>query len=185
MRRFLLRHRPSVSRRHPLWGENHRLRDWVIRSGCLTFRREQVARGVAVGLLVGFTPTVGFQTLLMLGGCLLVGGNFPAAFLVSWVSNPLTMTPLYLAFHELGEYVFGDWLERVISHTDWLGEAMIDLSCTALGSLMVAIPAAVLGYLATLGGAEVWQRRRHAARDRRRRARRALQQQGGDPSDLP
>ncbi|MAT64530.1 MAG: hypothetical protein CMN57_02655, partial [Gammaproteobacteria bacterium] len=101
------------------------------------------------------------------------------------VSNPLTMTPLYLAFHELGEYVFGDWLERVISHTDWLGEAMIDLSCTALGSLMVAIPAAVLGYLATLGGAEVWQRRRHAARDRRRRARRAVQQQGGKPTDLP
>lgn len=179
MRRFLLRHRPSVSRRHPLWGDNHRLRDWVIRSGCLTFRREQVARGVAIGLLVGLTPTVGVQTLLMLGGCLLVGGNFPAAFLVSWVSNPLTMTPLYVAFHELGEYVFGDWLAGVINHTDWVGEAMIDLLSTGLGSLLVALPAAALGYLATLGGAEVWQRRRHAARDRRRRQRRALLQEDG------
>lgn len=171
MRRFLLRHRPSANHRNAVWGRNHRLRDWLIRSGCLTFYRENVARGVAVGLLVGLTPTVGAQTLLMLGGCLLVGGNFPAAFLVSWVSNPVTMAALYFMFHQVGERVFGSWLGDIIGNSDWFDEALINLLNTGLGSLLIAIPVAGLGYLATLGAAQVWQRRRQAGRDRRRRDR--------------
>lgn len=168
MRRFLLRHRPSASHRHTRWGGNHRVREWLKRSGCLRFNRECVARGLAVGLFIGLTPTVGAQTLLMLGGCLLVGGNFPVAFLVSWVSNPVTMAALYFAFHQIGERLFGGWLETVIEGSDWMDAALVDLLSTALGSLVVAAPAAALGYLATLGAAEVWQRRRQAARDRRR-----------------
>lgn len=171
MRRFLLRHRPAASHRNPAWRGNHRIREWLRRSGCLRFNRECVARGIAVGLFVGLTPTVGAQTLLMLGGCLLVGGNFPVAFLASWVSNPVTMAALYFAFHQIGERVFGGWLQTVIDGSDWLDEALVDLLSTGLGSLMVAVPAAALGYLATLGAAEVWHRRRQAGRDRRRRAR--------------
>jgi uncharacterized protein len=169
MKGFLLRHRPSARHHDAVWGRNHRVRDWLARSGCLRFRREAVARGVAIGLLIGLTPTVGVQTILMLGFCVLMGGNFPVAFLFSWVSNPVTMAALYFAFHELGERIFGHWLAGIIGGTDWFDEALIDLLNMGLGSLVVAIPASVVGYLATLGAAEVWHRRRQAARDQRRR----------------
>jgi len=170
MRRFLLRHRPSAGAARSAWGRNHWMRDWLIRSGCLRFQREAVARGVAIGLLIGLTPTVGVQTLLMLGGCLLVRGNFPVAFMLSWVSNPVTMAALYFAFHELGERVFGSWVDTVVVGSDWFDEALADVLNMGLGSLLVAPPVAVVGYLTTLGAAEVWQRRRQAAREKRRDA---------------
>jgi len=110
--------------------------------------------------------------MLMLAGCLLIKGNFPAAFTVSWVSNPLTLPPLYWLFHEIGERVFGGWLKSVIKGSEWFDEALIDVLATALGSLMLAVPIALIGYLTSLGVAEVWHRRRHHARQQRREARR-------------
>jgi uncharacterized protein len=168
IKRSLIRFRRSARSRHEQGPGGSRMRDWLSRSGCFRFQREPVARGIAVGLLVGLTPTVGFQTSLMLLGCLLVGGNFPAAFSVSWVSNPLTLPPLYWLFHEIGDQLFGGWLSTVIKGTGWVDEALIDLLGTALGSLVLAIPVAVVGYLTTLGAAEVFHRRRHRAREQRR-----------------
>lgn len=168
IKRSLIRYRRSARSRHERGPLASRLRNWLNRSGCFRFQREPVARGIAIGLLVGLTPTVGFQTSLMLLGCLLVGGNFPAAFSVSWVSNPLTLPPLYWLFHEIGEQLFGGWLSTVIKGTGWIDGALIDLLGMALGSLVLAIPVAVIGYLTTLGAAVVIHRRRHRAREQRR-----------------
>ncbi|QKK01199.1 MAG: DUF2062 domain-containing protein [Pseudomonadota bacterium] len=165
--RFLLRHRRATAAGEGPVGRSQRVRAWLNRSGCLRFRREPVARGVAVGLLIGMTPTVGFQTLLMLAGCLLIRGNFPAAFAVSWISNPLTLPAMVWAYHQLGERLFGRWL-GALSGGGRLDEAFSDVVATALGSLIFAVPVALIGYLAVLGAAEVWQRRRHHARRRRR-----------------
>jgi len=46
------------------------------RAGCLHPDRHTLARGVAVGVFVGLSPTVGFQTLLMLLGCVALRANF-------------------------------------------------------------------------------------------------------------
>lgn len=145
------------------------------RTGCLHPDRRTLARGVAVGTFVGLSPTVGFQTLLMLAGCMLLRGNFPIAFLVSWVSNPLTMAPLYLAFNRLGEAVFGQVIGPQIALDAAPGAAAAELAYLLLGSLLVALPLACLSYVLFLG---VWrvlllQRRRKPMHLRpRRRARR-------------
>lgn len=147
-----------------------RVRQWLRRSGCLTFKREPIARGIGIGLLVGLTPTVGLQTLMMLAGCLLVRGNFPAAFAISWVSNPFTLPPMVFAYHELGEWLFGSWVRELFESSDLVGDALIRLLNTALGTALIAIPIALLGYFASLGISEVWHRRRHHAREKRREA---------------
>lgn len=173
IKRSLIKFRRSARQHERGAGRGERWRRWLRESGCFRFLREPMARGVAVGLFVGLTPTVGFQTILMLAGCLLIRGNFPAAFTMSWVSNPLTLPPLYWLFHEIGEHLFGGWLESVIKGTEWFNEALIDVLATALGSLVLAIPIALVGYLTSLGVAEVWHRRRHHARQQRRDARRS------------
>jgi len=178
IKRFLMRTRHSATPRHGAGRTSPRLRAWLHQSGCFRFQRELVARGVALGLLVGLTPTAGFQTALMLAGCLLIRGNFPAAFAVSWISNPLTWPPLYWLFHEIGQWLFDPWLRSLIKGTGWLDEALVDIMAVALGSLTLAIPVAMVGYLATLGASEVWHRRRHRARKQRR----ALTRQ---PPELP
>lgn len=117
----------------------------------------------------------------MLAGCLLIRGNFPAAFTMSWVSNPLTLPPLYWLFHEIGERLFGGWLKTVIKGSEWFDEALFDILATALGSLILAVPIALIGYLTSLGVSEVWHRRRHQARQQRRDARRSQRGTDVDP----
>ena len=63
---------------------------------------EAIGRGVAVGLLVAFTPTIGFQTLLALGAASLVNANRPAALVPTWLTNPLTAAPVYGFTYSLG-----------------------------------------------------------------------------------
>lgn len=130
--------------RHPL------VEGFLRRTGCLSVHRRALARGVAVGLFVGLTPTVGLQTMLMLAGCLWLRGNFPAAFLVSWVSNPITMAPLYLGYALLGEAIFGSIVRSLFELTHMLAEALMQTLFLALGSLLVAVPAAAAGYLISL-----------------------------------
>lgn len=143
-----------------------RVRDWLQahprisglleRGGCLHVDEFALARGIAVGLLVGFTPTVGIQTFMMLAGSLAFRANFVAAFIVSNVSNPFTMAPLYYGFNRLG-----DWLLRQlpISHApiadlgdlgDLGDEVARETLAMFLGSLVVAIPAGAIGYFAFL-----------------------------------
>ncbi len=149
---------------------SERVRQWLRRSGCLAFRREPIARGIGIGLFVGLTPTVGLQTVMMLAGSLLVRGNFPAAYAISWVSNPFTLPPMVYAYHELGKWLFGSWAQALFKGSDAVDNALIAVMSTVLGTLLIAIPIALLGYFASLGISEVWHRRRHRAREKRRQA---------------
>ncbi len=124
------------------------------RTGCLSVHRRALARGIAVGLFVGLTPTMGIQTVLMLGACLLLRANFPAAFFISWVSNPLTVGPLYVAYAVIGETLLGSWLTHAIVslfELTWtVATAVMHVAYVGLGSLLVAVPAALAGYLISL-----------------------------------
>lgn len=127
-------------------------------AGCLGVDDHVIARGVAVGLFVGLTPTVGVQTLLMIAGCVILRGNFPAAFLVSWVSNPLTMAPLYVAFNALGRVAFEPVVRPSIKLTGFEGTALLEALLTLLGSLLLALPISLLGYVVALW---VWREVHH------------------------
>ncbi len=162
-------------------GRSHRIRRWLQDSGCLAFKREPIARGIGIGLLIGFTPTVGFQTVMMLGACLWLRGNFPAAFTMSWVSNPFTLPPMIYAYYQLGDWLFGSWVKARFVGTGGIDEAMIGVVNTALGCALIAIPMALIGYFASLGISEVWNRRRHAAREERRASARRSRAAGTEP----
>lgn len=167
-KKFLVDHRRRMAAQEDSAGNSQRMRGWLRRSGCLTFRTEPIARGIGIGLLVGLTPLVGLQTGMMLAGCLLVRGNFAAAFAISWISNPFTVPPMIFAYHQLGEWLFGSWVRTLVKGTDAIDDALIGVLNTALGTALIAVPIALIGYFATLGVSEVWNRRRHHARQQRR-----------------
>jgi hypothetical protein len=133
------------------WLGDHPIIGWILsRSGLLGLHRRPLARGVAVGLLVGLTPTVGVQTILMLILAVVFRASFPAAFLVSWISNPFTAPALYFAFNRLGEAVFGQVLAPLLPVGGVLDEAARQILFLGLGSALIAVPAAFLGYWAFL-----------------------------------
>lgn len=67
-----------------------------------------IALGVAVGIFVGLTPTVGVQTILILGVVFatrrLVYFNATAAMASTYVSNPVTMLPMYYGWYRIGAW---------------------------------------------------------------------------------
>jgi uncharacterized protein len=80
-----------------------------IRKICIRFdgTPDFVARGFAVGVFVGITPTMPFQTALALGLATLCRGSKPAAVLGIWSGNPLTMPLLYAGCYRLGMFLLG------------------------------------------------------------------------------
>jgi uncharacterized protein len=142
------------------WLQRHpRVRALLARSGSLDVDEYTLARGVAVGLFIALTPTLGIQTPLMLGASVLLRANFPAAFLVSWINNPLTVAFLYVGFHELGERVMAllsmDFA-GLFGPRDGLEERLAEnTAALVVGSLCVATPVALAGYFLFL---QVWRR---------------------------
>jgi uncharacterized protein (DUF2062 family) len=157
MRRRIAATARRMRARTRLWLWRHpRARALLARSGGLAVDESALARGVAVGLLIGLTPTVGIQTPLLFGGALLFRANFPAAFIASWINNPLTVAPLYFGVFTLGEY-----LEQLlpVGFADLFAgagrEVVMQMTGVLLASLTIAVPAALFGYLLFL---LVWRR---------------------------
>ena len=70
-----------------------------------------IALGTAVGMFVGLTPTVGIQMILV--GLLAVilrpffRFNISAGMITVYISNPITMLPLYALFYSTGTMLLG------------------------------------------------------------------------------
>jgi len=70
-----------------------------------------IALGTAMGMFIGLTPTVGIQmaiTIAVYYLCLpFFRFNCKAAIVTVYISNPLTMVPLYWFDYRVGQLVFG------------------------------------------------------------------------------
>jgi uncharacterized protein (DUF2062 family) len=134
----------------------------------------EVSLGVAVGVFLGLTPTVGVQMYLVV----LVWSiyryifcrhfNLPVGVAMVWISNPLTIVPLYYLFLVTGyrlletqngisyelftEYLGhissteGTW-EMIVAGASFL---LVDLGWPMIiGSLVYAVPGFIISYFMT------------------------------------
>ena len=112
-------------------------------------RRRTVVPAFAIGLFISFMPVPG-HTLTSALLALAFRVNIPVAALSTWVSNPLTMGPMYYFAYRLGRYLLDtpykefqfemswDWVTHTFL-TIW--QPML-LGCTILG-----IASALIGYV--------------------------------------
>ncbi len=109
-RKFLIKF--SVRQKHLRGSMAHRIfGDFIFSREFWIPSRVNVAKGVAIGLFFGLQPIVGFQILCAITIALFLKANISAAFLCTWITNPITF-PVILWLQKL----FGDW---VISTTVW------------------------------------------------------------------
>lgn len=68
---------------------------------------ESLALGIALGLFIAFTPTVGIQMLLVLVIHTICRANRLAGIAMVWISNPITLVPIYWGDYQVGRVILG------------------------------------------------------------------------------
>lgn len=66
---------------------------------------QRIARGIAVGLFIGYLPLVGLHMLLAFVLAKLIRANKAMAVMWVWVSNPLTFVIIYYPCYRVGRLI--------------------------------------------------------------------------------
>ena len=121
-----------------------------------------IALGTAVGMFIGMTPTVGIQMIIVIIFAFLVRPLFTfnrmAALITVYISNPVTMVPLYWFDYKVGtlffegtstrkdfesvlQYeTFSEWWDTIVNLFVGIGFPLV------VGSLVVATTLGVITY---------------------------------------
>ena len=133
---------------------------------------EVIARGLALGMFVGMTPTMGFQMAIGAFIATLFRQNILATVIVVWVTNPLTFIPIYTFNYTVGAWVLQLEGTKMLSPTTFTsikelfkmgGQFVYTLW---FGSIVVGIVMAVITYYVSVPFIGQFQHRR---RERRRK----------------
>jgi len=130
--------------------------------------RNTVSKAVALGLFVAFIP-MPFQMLLAAALAIMLRVNLPVAVAMVWISNPLTMPPLFYAAYKLGSFIMGTGAQsfHMELSLDWLLHGLGAIwQPFLLGCLVMGIVCAIVGYCVThilwrLDISDRWKNKHH------------------------
>lgn len=114
---------------------------------------EEIAKGLALGIFIGMTPTFGFQMPLAILSAVLFKENKLAAILGVWITNPLTAPIIYAMEYESGRLLMG-WERVRLPHElsfSALGKVGIDVMVPMwLGGVIFGLLCGAISYALTL-----------------------------------
>ena len=118
------------------------------KAGLWRLNRRSVAMAVAVGLFFAFVP-VPFQMMLAAGGAIFFNANMPISVGMVWLTNPVTMPPVFYVCYLVGAWVLGtptgDFNFEL--SWEWLANGLLAIwQPFLLGCLILGVLSAVLGY---------------------------------------
>ncbi|MGE0787888.1 MAG: DUF2062 domain-containing protein [Sandaracinaceae bacterium] len=142
----------------------------------------RIAWGVFLGFVVAFSPTVGLQMVIYLAVATALRANKVSGLPVVWLTNPVTLVPVYYACWRIGAFVLGTdddpaRGERIIAQlmgagTEWawgrlfeaefwreLGRTLVDLGAELwLGGFVVGVALGALFYPITIAAVRAYRR---------------------------
>ena len=110
--------------------------------------RRSAAGAVAVGLFCAWMP-IPFQMLLAAILAIIFSVNLPLSVALVWLSNPLTMPPLFYGAYRLGAYILDEPLVEFDFELSfhWIATMFETVAPTLLlGSFILGAISAALGY---------------------------------------
>lgn len=112
--------------------------------------RRSVSGAFAIGLFLAFLPVPGQMVLAALMAVLL-RVNLPISVMLVWLTNPLTIGPIFYFAYKLGQMILGDpviALETQQVGLEWFIEDLERIwQPLLLGSLLLATFFSIAGYL--------------------------------------
>ncbi|MFW5825151.1 MAG: DUF2062 domain-containing protein [Marinobacter sp.] len=164
-KKFMKRYIPSPERVRSI-ESLHFLGDILHEPNLWHINRHSVSRAFLVGVFLAFIP-MPFQMLAAASGAVLLNANLPLSVALVWISNPLTMPPIFYFNYKVGAML----LDRPVATFEfqlswrWLSERIMEIGVPLyIGSVAVATLLACLSYLTIQ---YLW--RRKVRRDWRRR----------------
>ena len=130
--------------------------------------RRSSAGAFAIGLFVAFIP-VPFQMVLAAGAAILFRVNLPLSVSLVWITNPLTIPPVFFFAYKVGTWFLGvpPCSESFNFTLEWFRNGGLESIWTPMlfGSLVCGTTSAILGYAVIRGlwrlhAIRQWQRRR-------------------------
>ncbi|PLX66096.1 MAG: DUF2062 domain-containing protein [Denitrovibrio sp.] len=78
----------------------------------------RIAAAAAIGVVIGFSPYIGFHTVIAIGTSFVF--NLPLYPLIvgAYITNPLTFIPIYTLSYKFGEWVTGQRAELTVNFSD-------------------------------------------------------------------
>lgn len=135
---------------------------WLHRSSLWALTRHTLARGAAIGLFCAFLP-IPFQMVVAASFALIWRANLPLSVGLVWITNPLTMAPIFYFTYKLGAWILQIPPSSVHQQhsVQWLFDHLHLLwRPLLLGSVICGILTAIIGYITVhvLLKQQAWQR---------------------------
>jgi len=115
----------------------------------LHLNRRSVSGAFAVGLFFAWVP-VPFQMLLSAIAAIVVRVNLPISVVLVWITNPLTMPPMFYFAYKVGIWTLGRSPKNVNFELtmEWLTQSLGAIwQPFLLGCFLVGIASSVVGYI--------------------------------------
>lgn len=125
------------------------------------FRKETLAKGAAIGLFVAFIP-LPIQMIIAVGLAVLFSANLPISVSLVWITNPLTMPPIYYFCYKIGALFFDTHLPDYNQTTNIASYLYTIWKPFLLGSFVCGVCAAMLGYIVVYILALLFLKARHS-----------------------
>jgi uncharacterized protein (DUF2062 family) len=123
---------------------------------------DEIAKGMALGIFIGMTPTMGFQMPIAIFFAFLLKENKLAAALGVWITNPVTAPLIYGLQYESGRLLLGlprfGLPELTFEAMKAMGGEVLLPLC--VGGLIFGVVGAALSYALTLRVLPLFRARR-------------------------
>lgn len=114
--------------------------------------RHGIAGGLAVGVFVAMTPTIGIQMVLACLAAYFLRVNIPIAIAACWITNPATIPIIYPLQFQLGKALVGVPDPEELRHYQGIVRGFYHYARPMfVGSLIPSIVLSALSYVITYG----------------------------------
>jgi uncharacterized protein (DUF2062 family) len=131
--------------------------------------RRSVSRAMGIGLFAAFMP-IPLQMLLAALMAIVMRANMPISVSLVWLTNPLTMPPIFYGTYKLGAWLLNMPARQLPDELSWewiSGQLSTVWQPFLLGSLVAGVVFGVAGYCLTQGYWRWWVLRQWRLRSRR------------------
>ena len=120
----------------------------VLQPNLWHINKKSVSRGFAIGAFCAFLPIPG-QMILAAFLSITFAANIPIAVILTWITNPITFTPIFYFAYKIGRMIFDGTINYNVDEKeiDILSNIMHIWEPLLLGSIILSIIGSTIAYI--------------------------------------